>query len=91
MQLYVDNQSAIRLIHNPEFHKRTKHINVKFHYIYVKVEDGEINVSFVPIEIQLADIFTKPLSKSRLIELCISLRLCIKRSNGRNVETDHRI
>lgn len=31
--LYVDKQSAIRLVNNPEFHKRTKHIDIKFHFI----------------------------------------------------------
>lgn len=90
-KLYVDNQSAIRLIHNPEFHKRTKHIDVKFHYIREKVEDGEINVIFVPTEAQLADIFTKALPKSRFIELYTNLGLCIKRSDGGSVETGHHI
>ena len=32
-ELYVDNQSAIRLVRNPEFHKRTKHIDIKYHFI----------------------------------------------------------
>ena len=32
-ELFIDNQSAIKLVRNPEFHQRTKHIDVKFHFI----------------------------------------------------------
>jgi hypothetical protein len=64
--LYVDNQCSIRLVRNPEFHKRTKHIDVKYHYIRERVENREIEVTFVPTEAQLADIFTKALPKNRL-------------------------
>ncbi|XP_076547399.1 uncharacterized protein LOC143305951 [Osmia lignaria lignaria] len=46
-KLYVDNQSTIRLVRNPEFHKRTKHIDVKFHFIREKSESGEIDIVFV--------------------------------------------
>lgn len=59
--LFCDNQSAIRNVHNPEFHKRTKHIDVQFHFIREKQEDGTIDIKYIPTEKQLADIFTKPL------------------------------
>lgn len=59
--LFCDNQSAIRLVRNPEFHKRTKHIDVQFHFIREKQEDGTIDVQYIPTDQQLADIFTKPL------------------------------
>jgi len=38
-KLYIGNQSSIKLIKNPEFHKRTKHIDIKFHFVREKVED----------------------------------------------------
>lgn len=59
--LFSDNQSAIRLVLNPEFHKRTKHIDVVFHLIREFQEKAEIDVRYVPTKTQLADILTKSL------------------------------
>ena len=59
--LFCDNQSTIRLIHNPEFHDRTKHIAVKFHYIRQVFSEGKIAMFFIPTTNNLADIFTKAL------------------------------
>ena len=61
--LFVDNQSAIKLIKNPVFHRRTKHIDTHYHFIREKHENNEINIIYVPSESQLADIFTKALSR----------------------------
>lgn len=63
--LFVDNMSAIRLSKNPEFHKRTKHIDVKYHFIREKVSDGEINVKYVHTGEQQADFLTKALTKEK--------------------------
>lgn len=63
--LYVDNQSAIRLIKNPEFHKRTKHIDIRYHFIRQKFEEGLFNLEYVKTELQLADILTKALCKQK--------------------------
>lgn len=62
VMLYMDNQSAIRLIKNPEFHKRTKHIDVRYHFIREKFRDGVFQLEYVHTSNQLADIFTKPLN-----------------------------
>ena len=61
-RLYVDNQSAIRIVKNPEFHERTKHIEVKYHYIRDQYQRKEISVHYVNTKEQIADIFTKPLA-----------------------------
>lgn len=63
--LYVDNQSAIRLIRNPEFHKRSKHIDVRYHFIREKFQEEEFQLEYVPTKDQIADIFTKALPKER--------------------------
>lgn len=86
--LSIDNQSAIRLIKNSEFHKRTKHIDVKFHYIRETVESGEVSVQYVPTDMQRADIFTKALPKNKFSFLCSSLGLikASTHSNGGSVE-----
>lgn len=65
----VDNQSAIKLSKNPEFHKRTKHIDIKFHFVRDVSDRGEINIVYVESKKQLADIFTKPLVKNAFKEL----------------------
>ncbi|KAJ5265213.1 uncharacterized protein N7525_007415 [Penicillium rubens] len=43
----ADNQSAIALSRNPEFHKRTKHFNIKFHYQRAVLNTGEISLQYV--------------------------------------------
>lgn len=63
--LYIDNQSAIKIIHNPEFHKRTKHIDIRFHFIRERQQLGEIAGEYVCSDEQLADILTKPLPPDR--------------------------
>lgn len=69
VELKMDNQSAIKLVQNPEYHKRTKHIDVRFHFIRDKVEEGTIVVNYVKSEEQLADILTKGLNKLAFIRL----------------------
>lgn len=68
--IYVDNQSAIRLVKNPEFHKRTKHIDIRYHYIREKYENKDIVVKYIPTELQRADILTKTLPRDRFRKLC---------------------
>ncbi len=56
--------TEIKSIHNPEFHQRTKHIDVRYHFIRQLPEDGIIDATYVPSKEQKADLFTKPLPKS---------------------------
>lgn len=67
--IHVDNQSSIRLARNPEFHKRTKHIDVRFHFVREKVQAGELRVEYLRTEEQKADILTKALTKNRFCKL----------------------
>lgn len=68
-ELKLDNQGAIKLIKNPEYHKRTKHIDVKYHFIREKYDEGVVKPMYVSSELQLADLFTKPLPKPRFQKL----------------------
>ncbi|GJX56341.1 hypothetical protein Tco_0286238 [Tanacetum coccineum] len=63
--LYCDSQTAIAILCKPVHHSRTKHINVRYHFIEEHVENGIIKLYFVRTEYQLADMFTKALSKER--------------------------
>ena len=62
--IFCDNTSAISITQNPVQHSRTKHIDIKYHFIREHVMNGNIEPHFVPSEKQLADIFTKPLDES---------------------------
>lgn len=62
---YMDNQSAIKLVKNPELHKRTKHIDVRYHFIREKYERNEFVLEYVSSNDQLADVFTKPLARNK--------------------------
>lgn len=62
---YMDNMSAIRLVKNPEFHKRTKHIDVRYHFIREKFNDGLFKLEHVSTDEMIADILTKALPKIR--------------------------
>ena len=61
MTLLIDNQSAIALAENPIFHAQTKHIDARHHWVHEKVEDGIIELEYIPTADQTTDIFTKPL------------------------------
>jgi hypothetical protein len=67
--LKMDSQSAIALSKNPVFHERSKHIDVRFHFIRECVGDGKLDIEHVRTEEQIADILTKPLARDRFCEL----------------------
>ncbi|XP_043809735.1 secreted RxLR effector protein 161-like [Manihot esculenta] len=60
--LRIDNRSAIALTKNRVHHSRSKHIDVKYHFLRDCVQNGDIEVEYVKTEEQCADILTKPLS-----------------------------
>ena len=61
--LYGDNQGAIALATNPIAHKRTKHIDIRHHYLRELVEAKTLQVQYVPNANNLADVLTKNLPK----------------------------
>jgi hypothetical protein len=61
--LQSDNQASIAIAHNPEFHSRTKHIDIALHFMRDHVESGIMDLRYVPTRDNLADIMTKPLTR----------------------------
>lgn len=61
-KLFIDNQSAIKLIKNPEHHARTKHLDIRLHHIRDHYQKELFDVAFVPTAEQKGDILTKGLS-----------------------------
>ena len=76
-----DNESAIKLTNNPISHSRTKHIDIRYHFLRDHKTKRDIKIHHVSTEKQLADIFTKPLDESRFCALCSELNIL----NSRNV------
>nr|GEZ56878.1 retrovirus-related Pol polyprotein from transposon TNT 1-94 [Tanacetum cinerariifolium] len=63
--IYCDSKSALAISCDPVQHTRTKHIDVRYHFIKDHVEKGIIELYFVGTEYQLADLFTKSLPEAR--------------------------
>lgn len=63
--LHMDNQSAIRIIKNPGFHKRTKHIDVRYHYIRDTFVEDSFKLEFISTHEQSGDILTNALPKDK--------------------------
>nr|GEW04578.1 retrovirus-related Pol polyprotein from transposon TNT 1-94 [Tanacetum cinerariifolium] len=64
--MYYDNKNAIALCCNNVQHSRSKHIDTRYHFIKEQVKNGVIELYFVNTEYQLADLFTKALSRDRI-------------------------
>lgn len=67
--IYVDNKSTIALMKNPLFHRRSKHIDMKYHFIRECVEKENIIVEHISRELQRADILTKALPMIRFVTM----------------------
>ena len=59
-----DNKGALALAKNPEFHSRTKHIDIRYHFVRQKVEEGLVELEWVGTKLNLADGMTKPLGST---------------------------
>ena len=77
LTLYCDNISAINISKNPIQHSRTKHIDIRHHFIRDLVEDNIVTLEHVATENQLADIFTKALDANRFEVLRGKLGICL--------------
>lgn len=71
--IFIDNKSAIDLTKNPVFHGRSKHIDVRYHFIRDCIERGEITVKHVCTTEQRADILTKAMARKKFEEMRTSL------------------
>ena len=64
--LYCDNQSAVHLAKNPVFHSRTKHIQMRYHFIRELINDGTLNLKKILGTKNPADMFTKVVTTEKL-------------------------
>ena len=63
--IFADNQGAIKLSKNPQHHNRTKHIDVKYHFVRESTQRGLIYLAYIPTGEMVADILTKSLPRDR--------------------------
>ena len=68
-EIYCDNTSAINISKNPVLHSRTKHIEIRHHFIRDHVQRGDVRLVHVNTGDQLADIFTKPLPRDQFAKI----------------------
>jgi hypothetical protein len=57
----------VKLIENPMFHDKSKHIKIRYHYIRDMVQRGAMKLQYVAIDEQIADVLTKPRSKMKFV------------------------
>jgi hypothetical protein len=61
--IFCDSQSCIKMIENPMFHDKTKHIEIRYHYICDMLQKGVVKLQYVGTDERVADVLTKPLSR----------------------------
>jgi len=67
--MYVDNEGAITLANNPIHHQRSKHIDVKYHYVRLEIQNRALELAYIPTDNNVADVFTKPVTRAKLNRL----------------------
>ena len=73
--IHCDNTSAINLSKNPIQHSKSKHIDIKHHFLRDHVQKGDIQLIYLDTKYQIADIFTKPLLDERFKDLIKTLNM----------------
>jgi hypothetical protein len=80
--MHCDNQGAITLAGNPGVHQRSKHIDVRYHFIRDEVEKGALVLEYIPTAAQIADVLTKGLPGPKHKDNCRRLGIGRKASDG---------
>lgn len=73
--VWSDNLAVKSMVENPMFHSKTKHVEIDVHFVWEKVECGEVEIRYVLTSDQVTDILTKGLPRYRFEFLCKKLGL----------------
>lgn len=76
IMLFCDNSSTIKLSKNPVLHGRSKHIDVRFHFLRDLTKEGAVKLCYCRSDEQIADILTKPLKANSFMKLRALLGMC---------------
>jgi len=63
--IHEDNMGCIGMSENPILHQRSKHIDIRYHFLREAVSNGQVLLTFIPTAEQIADLLTKALPKAR--------------------------
>jgi transposase InsO family protein len=74
--LLCDNQAALRLATDDNYHARTKHIDVRYHFIRQTISNGHVDIKFCPTQDMTADILTKALPRYKVAIHSLNLGVC---------------
>ena len=72
-RLYCDSQSAIHLVKNSAFHSKTKHIQLRYHFIRSVLEDGQLKLEKIHTSQNPADMLTKVVAREKLSTCSVSV------------------
>ena len=78
MVLFRDNQAAIALAHDHQYHAHTKHIDVHYHWIHWVIEQGALHLVYCPTDDMVANALTKSLPSVKVKHFTAGLGLCTK-------------
>jgi hypothetical protein len=67
--IHIDSQSCMKMVENEKFSNRTKHIDVRYHYVRDELEKRTISLKYEPTETNIADMLTKPLKGVKIKQL----------------------
>jgi hypothetical protein len=73
--IHWDNMSTIPMTKNSMFHSRTRHIELRHHFIRKLVQEGEIQLEFLNTNEQLPDLFTKVVTSEKFVEFKKNMRI----------------
>ena len=73
--IFSDNQSAIALTKEHQYHARTKHIDIRFHFLRWVIEEGRLRLIYCPTDDMVADVFTKALPSTKVKHFATELGL----------------
>ena len=68
VQIFCDNKGSIELAKNPVHHKRSKHIDIRHHFIREHIRNGTILINYVPTKDNIADLFTKAVPQANFLK-----------------------
>lgn len=71
-KLFIDNMSALKLSSNPTYHARSKHIDIKYHFVREALSDGHFSLHHIGTDDMCADILTKSLPRPKHVK-CVNL------------------
>ena len=77
VQLFGDNMGALALAQNPEYHARSKHIDVQWHFVREKIQEELVALEYLPTEEMVADGLTKPLGKEKFRQFVILMGMTV--------------